>query len=522
MLNLLGCLEFDMTIAVFRIIALASVMLLASLSAAAPSYAQATFVIVIDDAPGVGLNDPTSTTPIGGNTGATLGAQRLNVLQAAADAWGAVIESGIDIRVSVQFLDLFCTSNQAVLGSAGARNYAYDFPDAPMPTTLYPIALANALADQDLDPANADITVQLNLNLGMANCFSGSGWYLGLDGVAGGNVDLYSTVLHELAHGLGIATTVDLSTGATFQGLGDAYILSLEDHSRGQLWPDLTNAQRVASSTDNGDLHWVGGNVSGLSSHLTAGVDGTHVQMYAPSSFSSGSSVTHFDTSLTPDDLMEPFHVEAREPSLLSTALLADLGWPLVDSDSDLIADPHDNCPTNANSNQVDNDNDGAGDACDADDDNDGMTDSYELSNGLDPLTADETLDKDQDSLTNLQEFNLGTAANNPDTDSDGLPDGFEVAQGLSPTNAADAAEDTDLDGLTNLEEYNLGTAINDTDTDDDGIADGVEIANGLNPQDNSDATSDLDGDGLDNLMELVTGTDILAPDTDGDRIQPF
>ncbi len=508
-----------MKIAVFRIAFLALVTLLASGYAATPVYAQATFVIVNDDATGVGLNDTTSVTPVGGNTGTTLGAQRLNVLQAAADAWGAMLQSSQPIRVSVQFLDLFCTPTQAVLGSAGARTYVADFPNAPALNTLYPIALANAIASQDLDPGNSDIIVQINLNLGTASCFSGTEWYLGLDGMAGSNVDLYSTMLHELAHDLGIGTTVDLSTGATFSTFDDAYIQSLEDHSLGQNWPNLSNAQRVTSATDNGDLHWTGSNVANLSGQLTQGADGDHVLMYAPSSLSLGSSVTHFDTTLTPDDLMEPFHVPAQTPSLLSVGLLADLGWTVTDSDSDLIADPLDNCPHHANNNQADNDSDGMGDACDEDDDNDEMTDSYELDNGLDPLTPDATLDGDEDGLSNLQEFTLGTAANNADTDSDGLPDGYEVNHGLSPTNAADAAADSDQDGLTNLEEFNLGTAINDADTDDDGITDGVEINNGLNPQDAGDATLDPDRDGLNNLMELSAGTDLLVPDTDGDGV---
>ena len=46
-----------------------------------------------------------------------------------------------------------------------------------------------------------------------------------------------------------------------------------------------------------------------------------------------------------------------------------------VDSDNDGILDPEDNCPLNANADQLDNDLDGAGDVCDPDDDNDGVAD---------------------------------------------------------------------------------------------------------------------------------------------------
>ena len=49
-----------------------------------------------------------------------------------------------------------------------------------------------------------------------------------------------------------------------------------------------------------------------------------------------------------------------------------------MDTDGDGIADNLDNCPTNANTNQLDTDGDGIGDVCDQDDDNDGIPDSTE------------------------------------------------------------------------------------------------------------------------------------------------
>src|SRR5204862_6951435 len=54
-----------------------------------------------------------------------------------------------------------------------------------------------------------------------------------------------------------------------------------------------------------------------------------HVEMYAPSPSVSGSSVAHFSTSLTPDELLEPM-LTANPRMTLTLAVLQDLGWSLT------------------------------------------------------------------------------------------------------------------------------------------------------------------------------------------------
>ena len=138
---------------------------------------------------------------------------------------------------------------------------------------------------------------------------------------------------------------------------------------------------------------------------------------------------------------------------LLSTSL---------DSDGDTIGTAFDNCPTVANPDQSDMDDDGSGDACDDDDDNDGVAD-----------TSD----------------NCPTTSNPDQTDSD--RDG-----------AGDACDsDDDNDGVADATDNCPITANADqADLDSDGAGDQCD--------------SDIDGDGESNDDELAAGTDPFDADS--------
>src|SRR5262249_59824059 len=112
----------------------------------------------------------------------------------------------------------------------------------------------------------------LNSSVGTPGCLDSSAWYYGLDAnPPSGQIDLVAVVLHELGHGLGFLTFVDLASGAKFLGLNDTFKRFLEDHVTTKLYPAMTDAERVAASTDTGNLHWVGANVKAASGVLTAG-----------------------------------------------------------------------------------------------------------------------------------------------------------------------------------------------------------------------------------------------------------
>ncbi|MFW9893676.1 MAG: hypothetical protein ACFFFO_15825, partial [Candidatus Thorarchaeota archaeon] len=190
--------------------------------------------------------------------------------------------------------------------------------------------------------------------------------------------------------------------------------------------------------------------------------------------------------------------------------------------------------------------------------DNDGMPDSWEMLYGLDMNNpADAQQDKDGDTLTNLEEYLLGTNPTLTDSDSDGLRDNEEVDLGTDPNTIdsdSDALsdgeevltyntdplnpdsdeeglsdgtevnivgsdpnnEDTDHDLLTDWEEFEeIGTnpLLNDTDSDSLGDADELRIY-GTDPKNN-----DTDSDLLSDSEELQYGTDPLDRDTDDDAV---
>jgi hypothetical protein len=228
------------------------------------AQAAATITIINTNAPGVGFNDPTPATPVGGNSGTTLGQQRLIAFQHAADIWGATLTSSVPIRVDASFVPLTCTSNSAVLGSAGAYEIWSDFDNAPRPNTWYPSALASKLAGMDVTtPDVPHIIARFNSRLGLyADCLPGSGFYLGLDNKFGNQIDLVTVLLHELAHGLGFQTFTDDATGDQIMDIPSVWDHYLLDNRTNKTWAQMTAAERVASAISGNGLSWNGPRVT--------------------------------------------------------------------------------------------------------------------------------------------------------------------------------------------------------------------------------------------------------------------
>jgi hypothetical protein len=223
----------------------------------------ATITIINMDPAGQGLNDPTPAAPVGGNPGTTIGAQRLNVFNQAAQIWGSILPGSVEIRVEASFTALPCTSTSAVLGGAGPMEVWRDFSGAPFPGIWYVSALANRLSGVDEDPSTSDIQAQFNKNLGQTGCLTGSGFYYGFDTNQGTLINFLVVSLHEFAHGLGFLSLVDDSSGTLLGGQGDIYSMFILDTTAGKGWLHMaSDAERQASAINTGNVVWSGPNTN--------------------------------------------------------------------------------------------------------------------------------------------------------------------------------------------------------------------------------------------------------------------
>ncbi len=241
----------------------------------------------------------------------------------AAGIWETLIVSGVTIEIEAEWASL----GPGILGGAGANALYRDFSGAPVSSTWYPVALANKLADTDLDTFDADIGATLNSDF--------SSWYFGTDGnPPGSQWDFVSVSLHEIGHGLGFFGS--MSVGGTYcnpaqgcwgygTGFPAIYDRFAENGSGTALLDFPNNSVALANELTSDDIFFDG-------PLATAANGGAPAELYAPGSWAQGSSYSHLGEVFngTAHALMtysigpgEALH----DPGSVAMGMMEDMGW---------------------------------------------------------------------------------------------------------------------------------------------------------------------------------------------------
>jgi hypothetical protein len=260
-----------------------------------------------------------------------------NAFQYAVDIWQSELTSSIPIIIRAEWKTLDAgVLGQALWGSAYAN-----FGGEQHINVFYPVALAEKITGREINESdNPDIVASFNSN---------TAWYYGTDGkTPSGKMDLVTIVLHEIAHGLGFTDTYDVDADQGTVGLPSGNVrvpfifdVFVEDVSEKNLVHDFqTPSEALAQALQSKNLFFN----SPLS---VASLSGIKPELYAPSSFDGGSSVSHLDEATfnsagDVNRLMTPqiaFAESIHDPSGVLMAVLSDMGWVYTHIDHEPIKD---------------------------------------------------------------------------------------------------------------------------------------------------------------------------------------
>ncbi|MBD2767521.1 T9SS type A sorting domain-containing protein [Hymenobacter sp. BT664] len=242
--------------------------------------------------------------------------------QRAVDIWQSILSSPVTIHVNANWTPLAA----GVLGSAGTTGYYTRLDGASRRDVRYPVALAEKIAGRDLNaPTDADIN---------ANFSSTFNWYYGLDAnPPSGQYDLVTVVLHELGHGLGFqaGTSYDATANQGTYGTPPVNFATYIENLAGQ---QLTNATLFANPSAALGAQFRSNNLYFNSPLAKAVNSGVRPKLYAPTTFSGGSSISHLDESTylagNVNSLMTPQIGSAEaihDPGPITRAIFNELGW---------------------------------------------------------------------------------------------------------------------------------------------------------------------------------------------------
>lgn len=234
-----------------------------------------------------------------------------------ASLWGKQLSGPVPVSVSITFADLG-VGNENVIGQSWQPSV---YKSGGI---YYPSALRNQKVGYDINKQMSDIRMEFNTKYS---------FYYGTNGICpSGQIDYPSVLLHEMCHGLGFFPSIDSTTGLYGSSPSTPWIFDTFLYYNGARLTASTAATRVTALT-SGALYWDGANA-------VAANGGSRIKMYAPSTYQSGSSVSHWDESVTFSTFMKyAYHGPIHTFNTRKLGVMKDLGWTLA-SDTVIPAAP--------------------------------------------------------------------------------------------------------------------------------------------------------------------------------------
>ena len=255
--------------------------------------------------------------------------------QYAVDIWNSLIRSPVPIWIDATFTD-FGGYEDAGIILGGAQPAAWKSSRAL--NLWFVDALADQRAGRDLADGEPDIITKFNSHADV-------NWYFGTDGnTPPDKTDFVSTVVHEIAHGLGFfsaAREENISTwtsspsskrGKLKSGtpeLPHIYDFFVVNGSGTAIMEFRDPSTSLLEQFTSNDLFWNG------AKGVAANGDG-HPQLHAPSTWDTGSGYAHLDETIFPagdvNSLMTPYlatQEAIHDPGPIALGMLEDMGWSI-------------------------------------------------------------------------------------------------------------------------------------------------------------------------------------------------
>jgi len=252
--------------------------------------------------------------------------QQKEATEYAQNIWSAALVGTVPVDINVDLIPIVYNGNPLyILGQSYSMANYFD----PVTQTWYSSSLGNQLAGYNVTPTLYDIKIEMNSNFNWNFLISSP--------PSSSQFDWITIMLHEIAHGLGFSTLIGSNGGYSYSTGGSfSYGTNYPGSYDRQLYQDATGNICITdlSQSDRATLVTSGRLYAGRpGSYLLAANGGSRVKMYAPSLWEAGSSVVHWDSSVTFSTFMK--HTATYGFRLLTLGsrkigIMRDIGWEIT------------------------------------------------------------------------------------------------------------------------------------------------------------------------------------------------